>query len=178
MKILFLTLIFNLYILSANEDYKQTNLNTTYNNPTTINSEDIDNDLVLNQHDICPSTPPGVCVTDKGCTQILKYTLHFDTGLDTINKDSRDILSQIVNIAQECYGYKIIIEGHTDSTSGEKYNQYLSKKRAIQLKKAFLLYGIKAKRITLKWFGETKPVSSNNTVDGRKQNRRVDIYFK
>jgi len=178
MKILFITLIFNLYILSANGDYKQTNLNTPYNNLASINSDDLDNDLVLNNIDKCPSTPPGVCVTDDGCTQILKYTIHFDTGLATINKHSSKIVNQIINIAQECYGYHIIIEGHTDSTSNEKYNKYLSKKRAIQLKKALLMFGIKDQRITLKWFGETKPISSNNTEDGRKQNRRVDIYFK
>lgn len=178
MKILFITLIFNLYILSANSDYKQTNLNTPYKNIATIYSNDLDNDLVLNKLDICPSTPPGVCVTAEGCTQILKYTIYFKTGSYTIDKSNSKTVNQIENIAQECYGYNITIEGHTDSTSNEKYNKYLSKRRANQVKKALLLFGIKDKRITTKWFGETKPVASNNTEDGRKLNRRADIYFQ
>jgi outer membrane protein OmpA-like peptidoglycan-associated protein len=83
-----------------------------------------------------------------------------------------------VQIASECFGYEIYIQGHTDSTSSEKYNLYLSKRRAQRVSTILKSFNIDPKRVHIQWFGETKPVATNITQEGRYQNRRVEVYFK
>lgn len=70
---------------------------------------------------------------------------------------------------------RIDIAGHTDSIGPEAYNQKLSEKRAASAKREFVEAGIPARVITSRGYGETVPVASNETPEGRAQNRRVDI---
>jgi OOP family OmpA-OmpF porin len=83
----------------------------------------------------------------------------------------------VVSIAKECFGYKILIVGYTDSTASELYNKNLSKQRALSVATTLLNCGINKSRIVTKWYGETKPIAPNNTKDGRYKNRRVEIKF-
>ncbi|MEA3352899.1 MAG: OmpA family protein [Campylobacterota bacterium] len=145
-----------------------------------INKEqlDDDNDGIANINDECPNTPSGVCIDGKGCTQIIRRVINFNTESFKINKNQTDTLNDIIEIAKECYGYKIKIEGHTDSIANEKYNNILSKQRALTIQKIFILHNIDKKRLSSSWFGESKPLSTNVTDDGRSKNRRVEVIFK
>lgn len=71
---------------------------------------------------------------------------------------------------------KLLIEGHTDNTGSAEINQSLSEKRA-EAVKAYLVstFGIDASRLEAKGFGASKPVASNDTPEGRQQNRRVEL---
>jgi outer membrane protein OmpA-like peptidoglycan-associated protein len=69
----------------------------------------------------------------------------------------------------------VLIEGHTDSVGSEEYNLDLSKKRADAVKNALVAKGVGEERITPKGYGKKYPVASNNTSDGRKLNRRVEV---
>jgi len=139
---------------------------------------DDDYDLIINKYDKCPNTPKGVCVDKDGCTQVLKRVVHFDSNSNKIDTISKQNIKNISEIAKECFGYKIIIEGHTDSISNEKYNTLLSKQRAYTVRRTLINQNIDPKRISIQWYGETQPSATNITKDGRYQNRRVEILFK
>ncbi len=72
----------------------------------------------------------------------------------------------------------VIATGHTDSVGTDAYNQKLSERRATTVKEYMVSQGISAAKITISGKGETQPVASNKTADGRAKNRRVDIEFK
>jgi len=67
------------------------------------------------------------------------------------------------------------IDGHTDSVGTEEYNQRLGQRRADAVKNYFISKGIRASRLTARSFGETRPVASNDTEEGRQTNRRVEL---
>jgi OmpA-OmpF porin, OOP family len=72
----------------------------------------------------------------------------------------------------------VLIEGHTDSKGNDNYNMKLSQRRADAVRKFIVdRHGIAADRLATKGFGETKPVASNATEEGRAKNRRVDAIF-
>jgi len=68
------------------------------------------------------------------------------------------------------------VRGYTDSTASAEYNQQLSEARAKAVRDYFIKQGIAHERIRAKGFGETNPVASNDTVEGRAQNRRVELH--
>jgi outer membrane protein OmpA-like peptidoglycan-associated protein len=70
---------------------------------------------------------------------------------------------------------KIGVNGHTDDVGTESDNQRLSQDRAISVKNFLLSNGIEAGRITSRGFGESKPIDSNSTEQGRANNRRTEI---
>ncbi|PIE36476.1 MAG: hypothetical protein CSA54_04310, partial [Gammaproteobacteria bacterium] len=72
---------------------------------------------------------------------------------------------------------RAIIEGHTDSSGEAEYNLELSRERALSVKKALMMRGVHHSRLSTEGFGESTPVASNGTVDGRQANRRVEIVF-
>ena len=72
---------------------------------------------------------------------------------------------------------KIAVEGHTDSVGGDEYNQQLSEQRGISVRDYLLQEGMAVASVTTKGFGKTQPVASNDTADGRQQNRRVELVI-
>ena len=72
----------------------------------------------------------------------------------------------------------VIATGHTDSIGTEAYNQKLSERRAAAVKDYLVSKGIPASKVTTIGKGETQPVATNKTTEGRQKNRRVDIEFK
>lgn len=141
-------------------------------------THDTDNDLVPNSIDKCPNTPEGVFVTRDGCTQEIKKLVYFEHGSSYIDYEDILLLDQTTKLIKEMTGYKVHIAGHTDSVSDAEFNMILSKKRAIAVQNIFLKNKVEPKRIYAKWYGETQPISSNITVEGRRDNRRVTIILK
>lgn len=102
--------------------------------------------------------------------------IYFDSGSDRIQPQSTPTLKQIGEMLQEHADLKLMIEGHTDSQGEDAFNMTLSDKRAAAVK-AYLVeaYKIDDARLQTKGFGETNPVDSNNTPEGRQNNRRVEL---
>lgn len=100
----------------------------------------------------------------------------FDSGSDRIRPESTPTLKKIGTMLKEHPDLKILIEGHTDSVGDDTYNQNLSEKRAAAVK-AYMVstYQIDTARLQSKGFGESKPVDTNNTPEGRQNNRRVEL---
>ncbi len=138
---------------------------------------DADKDNIPDKYDKCLNTPPGVCVTANGCTQNIKQVIYFDVNSSEISDENKETLKSINEISMECYGYKILLTGHADSTYEEQYNLQLSKQRAQAVQKQLIKNGVKEERISIKFNGEATPIATNITNQGRAKNRRVEILF-
>jgi outer membrane protein OmpA-like peptidoglycan-associated protein len=147
--------------------------------------QDSDQDGVLNEVDRCPDTPIGEPVNEIGCaikkvTEIKLENLNFKSGTAQLVPSSEARIEQAVQQLQEIRSEirLIIVEGHTDSTGGEEMNQRLSEQRA-ETVRSYLVknLGLEQQKVEAKGFGETQPVASNETQQGRLQNRRVVLQL-
>lgn len=106
----------------------------------------------------------------------------FDVDKATLKVQAREILSKVCGIMQVAGnvvgGYNLSIEGHTDSTGSDEYNQKLSERRAQSVREYLVTCGLQTVTLTSKGFGETQPLDSNDTADGRQRNRRVEIVIE
>ncbi len=130
--------------------------------------------------DRCPNTTPGVKVDSIGCfTEVtLNLLFEFDSAALT-DADKRQLdaaLSNLRNFPPDVVGQiRVQIAGHTDSRGAEAYNQGLSERRAASVRDYLAAGGFPAGQMSTVGFGETQPVATNDTDEGRQQNRRVVI---
>ena len=101
----------------------------------------------------------------------------FDIDKATIQPGIAKNLEALAKILGEYPDHKIQIEGHTDSTGSDEHNQLLSERRAIAVKNFLANRSINPQQIESYGYGKTRPVATNNTPEGRQQNRRVDIII-
>jgi OmpA-OmpF porin, OOP family len=108
--------------------------------------------------------------------RVATHGILFDTGSDRIRGESKPTLDLIGQMLNQHADLKLTIEGHTDNVGSAASNQTLSDKRAAAVRQ-FLIssYHIDASRLTSKGLGATKPAVSNDTPEGRQQNRRVEL---
>jgi outer membrane protein OmpA-like peptidoglycan-associated protein len=122
-----------------------------------------------------PPPPPPPPPTPAPKKKIVLRGVHFDFDKATIRADARPVLDEAIHILQTEGGVAVIAEGHTDSIGTEAYNQKLSVRRANAVKDYLVKGGIAPSRIQTEGFGESQPVASNDTPQGRAQNRRVEL---
>lgn len=101
--------------------------------------------------------------------------LQFDVGMANIKEESVPSLEQLAELLMKKPKFNLVLGGHTDNTGSYTVNQLLSKRRANAVKEFLVGKGINADRIEVFYFGDTKPVASNDTEEGRLQNRRVEM---
>ncbi len=101
----------------------------------------------------------------------------FETNRAHLKPDALDILDEAVRLLRENPSMEIEVQGHTDSTGDDAYNQTLSEKRADAVRDYLIKQGIDPTRLTAKGFGETKPIGDNKTEDGRAKNRRTEFLI-
>ncbi len=108
--------------------------------------------------------------------RVATHGILFDTGSDRIRGESKPTLDLIGQMLTQHADLKLTIEGHTDNVGSAASNQTLSDKRAAAVRQ-FLIsnYHVDASRLTSKGLGATKPAVSNDTPEGRQQNRRVEL---
>lgn len=100
----------------------------------------------------------------------------FDTGSDRIRPESTPTLKEIGEMLKAHADLTLLIEGHTDNVGSADANQSLSEKRAAAVRQYLIdSHGIDAARLTSQGFGASRPAASNDTVEGRQQNRRVEL---
>ncbi len=108
-----------------------------------------------------------------------RYVTHeilFDTDSDRIKPESAAVIKSIARGLETNPNLKLRIEGHTDSTGAAAHNQDLSKRRAEAVKAVLVSqFNVEASRLTTDGLGSTKPMDSNDTPQGRAQNRRVEF---
>ena len=102
--------------------------------------------------------------------------VQFETNSDKIRKDTYGVLNELAKALQTSLPDAIlVVAGHTDSKGSAKYNLKLSQRRAQSVKNYLIKRGIAAQRLIAKGYGETHPVASNKTADGRSLNRRSEF---
>lgn len=106
--------------------------------------------------------------------QILQGVL-FLSGSDQLTKESLEILDEVVATLTYYPEVEVEIQGHTDSTGSAKRNDELSLQRAQSVRKYLVEQGIPETRISVKGFGSRQPIATNNTPEGRAQNRRIEF---
>lgn len=141
---------------------------------------DSDGDGVTDDRDRCPGTPAGTRVDADGCplavAQVASVKLKVNFGFDStkVQEQYFSDLEELANFLKRFSDLQVDVEGHTDSTGPDDYNMQLSQRRAQAVVDVLVnQYGIAASRLQPKGFGETQPVASNDTEEGRAENRRV-----
>lgn len=99
----------------------------------------------------------------------------FDTGSAALSADSLPLLDALAALALDCAPYKLHVEGHTDDTGVADLNQVLSEQRAAAVVARLEALGVADERMTSQGFGAERPVASNETSEGRRANRRIEI---
>lgn len=94
-----------------------------------------------------------------------------------ISDEQQSLLSSVVESLNQINYQKLTVVGHTDSSGQLAYNNKLSQQRAEQVKAFLLQQGLSAERVTAKGRGPAEPVADNNTVQGRAENRRVELVL-
>jgi OOP family OmpA-OmpF porin len=148
---------------------------------------DSDGDGVFDGIDKCPNTPAGTKVDETGCPVEVKAFLDtglitsteilFDLNKATLRPESKNELDKIGNILIQAPDLEIEIGGHTDATGSDQTNMTLSEARAKAVRDYLLtnFSQLKADNLDTKGYGESKPVATNDTKEGRAKNRRVEF---
>lgn len=112
---------------------------------------------------------------DDELSLTFKADTMFDSGVSVVKAEARNEISQVATVLNKYPESIIIVRGHTDSVGSETSNQTLSEKRAQAVKTILVGQSVSAERILTMGYGETEPVLGNDTEEGRKANRRVEI---
>jgi outer membrane protein OmpA-like peptidoglycan-associated protein len=146
---------------------------------------DGDGDGVADFLDLCPNEKGTKenqgCATKTNNNDLILpevSNLLFDLGKSNIKNKYKNVLDGLVKTMKASPNMRVIISGHTDNSDTDKLNNALSAKRAENVKNYLVAKGIDASRLTTKSYGSRKPVASNETEEGRTQNRRVEFSVK
>jgi len=134
---------------------------------------DDDKDGVVNRLDQCPNTISGAKVDTVGCMTLVDLNINFDTNSANIKPSYNSKIVEFANVMKNNTKLKATIEAHTDSVGSAKYNQKLSEKRAASTVEALKALNVDGSRLNAVGYGESKPVATNKTKEGRAENRRV-----
>lgn len=141
---------------------------------------DSDRDGVADAADQCPATPAGTLVDGKGCPVTDGFVLrnvNFELDSATLTESSKTVLDSVAATLNSPANQAINVQigGHTDVVGTEEYNVMLSQRRADAVREYMTSKGVSAERMRAQGFGTSQPVASNDSEEGRAQNRRVEF---
>jgi outer membrane protein OmpA-like peptidoglycan-associated protein len=159
-------------------DVNQTTVPTPNHIFVTFNPGGAPAEIGLRRVRVAESTPDfSTVLANTG--KFVTHGITFDTDSDRLKPDSAPVLKQVVAGLEKNPNLKLEIDGYTDSVGDAAHNLDLSKRRAEAVKTVLVAqFGIDAGRLTSNGFGVAKPIGSNDTSDGRAQNRRVEFIKK
>ncbi|MEL6615700.1 MAG: OmpA family protein, partial [Bacteroidota bacterium] len=121
---------------------------------------------------------PEVVAAESEIESALIEPVQFSTGTNEFTGSTTGILDTIAETLAEYEQFDVTVGGHTDNTGAADANQALSQQRAEAVVSYLVEKGIAAERLTAVGYGQARPVASNDTEEGREQNRRVDFTVK
>ncbi len=130
------------------------------------------------------SVKPAVAPVDATvCQELLsellgKAKIRFETGRATIDPDSAGLVDRLVDTASRCPTTNIEVAGHTDTDGNNAANQELSERRAQAVVDALINAGLPATRFSAVGYGSTQPIATNDSEDGKAQNRRIEFVVR
>ncbi len=101
----------------------------------------------------------------------------FRSGSFELLPGARERLAKVSGIVLAYPSLHVAIEGHTDSVGSDDYNQQLSERRAQAVRDYFVQQGINSSNVEAHGYGKTEPIATNDTPEGRQQNRRVELIL-
>lgn len=149
-----------------------------------VSCPDRDGDTVPDNIDRCPDRAGPL--DNWGCPEYkkivvkrdkleLKEKLYFTWDAATLVDASFPVLDEVVQALKDNPGFKVQVEGHTDSSGGDDHNQSLSEKRAEAVLDYLVSHGVAKDRLVSKGFSSSVPIDTNKTAEGRENNRRVEF---
>ncbi len=143
---------------------------------------DNDGDGVPDEDDRCPGTPAGVEVDADGCPvaaeireDLVLEGVNFKLGSAELTPESADQLDEVAESLRAWPEVRVEVAGYTDSSGPDELNRRLSQERADSVRNYLVARGIDPDRVVANGYGEQDPVASNETSEGRAQNRRVEL---
>jgi OOP family OmpA-OmpF porin len=125
------------------------------------------------------AAPVDATVCQQLFSELLgKGRIRFEAGRSTVDPDSAGLLDRLIEIALRCPTANIEVAGHTDSDGEDASNQMLSEKRAQAVVDYLVKAGLPAERFTAVGYGGTQPLATNDTDEGKAQNRRIDFLVR
>lgn len=143
--------------------------------PIKIEGPDEDRDGVLDSLDQCPNTPCGFTVDAYGCPIKGTLMILFEVDKAIIRPESMPKVQKFAKYLLGDKGTTVKVIGHTDSDGSDAYNISLSDRRANSVMRELVASGVSEFRLTSLGKGESMPVASNNTVQGKSLNRRIEV---
>ena len=122
-----------------------------------------------------PPSPPVPTPPPPAPKKIILRGVNFDFDKSDIKAEFAPVLDEAVRILKENPEVRVRIEGHTDSTGSEDYNQGLSERRSQAVTDFLVSGGIESSRLQTAGYGESQPMADNSTREGRAMNRRAEI---
>jgi outer membrane protein OmpA-like peptidoglycan-associated protein len=164
---------------------------TATKTPTVVISNDADRDGIPDTSDRCPNEAEDLdgdmdldgCPEQRDLVEVSRHrirlaeSIYFETNTARIKAQSFPLLDAVASVLTDNPNIHIRIEGHTDSVGSEERNEELSQQRAQSVLDALVSRGVSASRMEAVGFGQRQPMESNDTEEGRQQNRRVEIHI-
>nr|BFE91677.1 OmpA family protein [Pseudomonas brassicacearum subsp. brassicacearum] len=117
----------------------------------------------------------GFELTDDGWAFGLSGKVLFGSDVENLNPASTEIVERIGKALLGAGIQRVRVDGHTDASGSQAYNEQLSMRRAASVSKVLTAVGMREENVQLRGLGSSKPVASNDTASGRTENRRVAI---
>jgi len=138
---------------------------------------DMDGDGVVDSDDICNDTLGNTAVSQQGCGLFdsVLPDVTFKSGTYWLTPESRRVIDDLVGTLLAFPEARVEVQAHADSEGPDEVNNIISQARAEAVVSYMLKHGVGKKQLVAKGYGETKPIASNDTVDGRKKNRRIQL---
>jgi len=125
-----------------------------------------------------PAEPARPAPSSVRQSVVIQADALFDFDKSVVRPDGKRAIDEALSKIRGVDVEMVIATGHTDSIGSDKYNQRLSERRANAVKEYLVSKGIPSSKVTTIGKGESQPVATNKTAEGRQKNRRVDIEFK
>ena len=136
---------------------------------------DSDGDGVPDDQDLCPNTPYGAPVDERGCW-VVAYATFFDFDKSVVKSKYLPYIAGAAAVLNNHPELVVEIQGHTDHVGTDEYNLKLGMRRAEAVKRVLVNNGVRADRLITSSLGESQPIATNSTASGRARNRRVEIH--
>lgn len=144
-----------------------------------VRVRDTDKDGVPDDVDACADTMAAAAVDPRGCVPVqavIQLTgVHFESNSAQLTENSRSILAMAAASLRGQAGMHVEIAGHTDDRGSDAYNFDLSRRRAQSVAEHLHALGIDSARMQARGYGESEPLDTNSTENGRERNRRVEF---